>query len=259
MPYADLWTNNYRCRLTQELAEGKHLTINPPPRTTNYRGDSIWPTTRAFPPIHKDITRLSVRGHTFDRPAGFHEGIRWLDLTDTYTNHYFVLPKSLEAFIWKNSNCEWYCGKFSHLPNLKQLDWSGRPIRCLPELPKTLQILQLRDCDELTCLPKLPDGLVVLDIRGCTRLKKLPEIPESVKEIWYEGCTGLLPRDLWDGPENYWDMPNWLRAEQEEVARERQQQRARDLKLEIIAEVYKPARVEKWLEQCGWDILDMMF
>jgi hypothetical protein len=258
MPYADLWTNNHLHRLTQELDEGKLLQINPPPRITNYRGDSIWPKTRAFPPIPKDVTRLSVRNHTFDRAAGFHEGIRWLDLTDTYTDHYFVLPKSLEVFIWKNSNCDWDCGRFSHLPNLKRLDWSGRTIRRLPELPKTLKVLQLRNCDELTVLPELPEGLLVLDIRGCKKLKKLPEIPASVKEIWYEGCTCLYTNP-WTGAENYWDMPKWLRAEQEREARERQQKRARDLKLEIIAEVYKPSRVEKWLEQCGWDILDMMF
>jgi hypothetical protein len=259
MSYADLWTNNYRCKLAQELADGKHLIINPPPRITTYNGDSVFPATRAFPMIAKDVTRLSVRNHTFDRPAAFHEGIRWLDLSGTYTSYEFIFPKSLEVLIWQDANCEWYCGKFSHLPNLKQLDWSERPIRHLPALPKTLQILQLRNCRELRSLPALPEGLRVLDIRGCKRLTKLPEIPESVKEIWYEGCTGLLPRDLWGGPENYWDMPKWLRAEQEKVARERQQKRARDLKLEIIAEVYKPSRVEKWLEQCGWEILDMMF
>ena len=259
MSYSDLWTNNLRCQLTQKLADGKLMQITPPPRTVNYRGDVVFPTTRSFPPIPKDVTRLSVRQHTFEQRAGFHEGIRWLDLSGTYTSYDFVFPKSLEVLIWQDANCEWYCGRFSHLPNLKQLDWSERSITHLPELPKTLQVLQLKNCRELRALPTLPEGLLVLDIRGCKRLKKLPEIPASLKEIWYEGCTGLLPRDLWGGPENYWDMPKWLRAEQEKEARERQQKRARDLKLEIIAEVYKPARVEKWLEQCGWDILDMMF
>ncbi len=146
-----------------------------------------------------------------------------------------------------------------HLPNLKQLDWSGRPITHLgPGLPKSLEILQLKGCYELVALPPLPEGLRVLDIRGCSRLKKLPEIPDSVEEIWYEGCKSLQPRDLWKGPENHWDAPNWIRAEQEEERKVRIQKRTRDLRQEIVAAAYHPKRVERWLEECGWDFLDVM-
>ncbi len=259
MAYSDLWTNNVRCKLTEKLAAGKLMRILPPPRTTNYRGDSVWPKTRSFPPIPKDVTRLEVRSHDFPGSVGFHEGIRWLDISDSVCEGEFHFPKSLEVLIWRNSNCPWYEGRFQHLPNLKQLDWSGRPITHLgPGLPKSLEILQLKGCYELVALPPLPEGLRVLDIRGCEKLKTLPEIPDSVEEIWYEGCTGLQPRELWSGPENYWSMPKWLREDQEEETKVRIQKRTRALRQEIVAAAYHPRRVERWLEECGWDFLDVM-
>jgi len=259
MSYSDLWTNNHLHRLTTKLAEGKLMDIPAPPLSRDRWGNTVFPRTRSFPVIPKDVTRLSVKSHEFARNVGFHEGIRWLDISGSSCDDgEFFFPKSLEVLIWRQSNCPWWEGRFSHLPNLKQLDWSDRDFMELPELPPTLEVLQLRNCRALRSLPVLPEGLRVLDIRGCKSLKWLPEIPDSVQEIWYAGCTGLRPRDLWEGPENYWDMPKWLRAEQEKVRKVRIQKRTRDLRQEIVAAAYHPRRVEKWLEQCGFDFLDVM-
>jgi hypothetical protein len=128
----------------------------------------------------------------------------------------------------------------------------------LPELPKTLEVLQLENCRELRSLPHLPEGLRVLDIRGCRSLKTLPEIPDSVKEIWCGGCDRLRPTWIRENASNYWDIPKWIRAEQEKVVKERVQKRTRELRQEIVAAAYHPKRVEKWLEQCGFDFLDVM-
>jgi hypothetical protein len=258
MSYSDLWKNNLRCRLTEKLAEGKLMHIRPPPLGRDFNGNTIFPKTRSFPPIPKDVTRLEVKSHDFPGSVGFHEGIRWLDISGSACDGEFHFPKSLEVLIWQSSNCPWYEGKFSHLPNLKQLDWSFRPITYLPELPKTLEVLQLANCLELTELPPLPEGLRVLDIRGCKKLKKLPDIPDSVQEIWYAGCKSLQPHGLWDGAENYWDAPKWIRAEQEKERKVRIQKRTRSLRQEIVAAAYHPRRVEKWLKQCGFDFLDVM-
>jgi hypothetical protein len=98
----------------------------------------------------------------------------------------------------------------------------------------------------------------VLDIRGCKSLKTLPEIPMSVKEIWCGGCDSLRPSWVREHASNYWDLPKWIRADQQKVVRERVQKRTRALRQEIVAAAYHPRRVEKWLEQCGWDFLDVM-
>jgi hypothetical protein len=140
------------------------------------------------------------------------------------------------------------------------VDLSGQNVSCLPDLPDTVEVLILYKCNALKELPaRLPSKLRLLDVRGCENLKRIPEdIPESLTEIRAWGAHKAI---AWF-PDNEWgfkDLPKACRKRQAEVSRVRQQKRARDLKMEIIAEAYKPARVERWLEQCGWDILDMMF
>jgi len=258
MSYSELWKNNLLYRLPETLAEGSHMHIRPPPLGKDSHGNVIFPKTRSFPPIPKEVTRLTLKCHDFPGSVGFHEGIRWLDISGSACDGEFRFPKSLEVLIWQNSNCQWYEGKFSHLPNLKQLDWSFRPITHLPALPKTLEVLQLHDCMELTELPPLPEGLRVLDIRGCKKLKTLPEIPESVQEIWCTGCSSLRPRWIVEDAFSYWDVPKWFRAHQQTEIRERVQKRTRMLRQEIVAAAYHPRRVERWLEARGWDILEEM-
>lgn len=253
-----MWKNNLLYRLPEKLAEGKLMDIPAPPLSRDRWGNTVFPKTRSFPPISKDVTRLSVKSHEFPCNVGFHEGIRWLDISKSACDGEFVFPKSLEVLIWRDSNCEWYDGKFSHLPNLKQLDWSNRNINYLPELPKTLEILQVQNCTELTELPSLPEGLRVLDIRGCKRLKTLPEIPESVEEIWCAGCSSLRPRYIVEESWSYWSIAEWIRHDHEEERKKRIQKRTRSLRQEIVAAAYHPRRVERWLEQRGWDILEEM-
>ncbi len=258
MGYSDLWNNNLLHRLPEEFAEGKLMRIVPPSLYVDKMGNTVFPKTRSFPPIAKDVTRLEVVNHDFPGSVGFHEGIRWLDISRSACDGEFVFPKSLEVLVWRDSNCQWYDGKFSHLPNLKQLDWSHRPIDYLPKLPKTLKVLQLQNCTELTSLPELPEGLRVLDIRGCKKLKTLPEIPASVQEIWCEGCSNLRPRYIVEDAFSYWNVPRWFREYQQKESRERVQKRTRELRQEIVAAAYHPRRVERWLEQRGWDILEEM-
>lgn len=258
MGYSDMWKNNLLCKVTETLAEGVHMHIRPPPLGKDYRGNVIFPKTVSFPPIPKEVTHLTLKSHDFSRSVAIHEGIRWLDISGSACDGEFHFPKSLEVLIWQNSNCEWYEGKFSHLPNLKQLDWSFRPITHLPALPKTLQVLQLANCLELTELPPLPEGLRVLDIRGCKNLKTLPEIPDSVEEIWCVGCTNLRPRWIVEQGYAYWNVAKLFRTHQQTEIRERIQKRTRALRQEIVAEAYHPRRVERWLEQRGFDFLEVM-
>ena len=47
-----------------------------------------------------------------------------------------------------------------------------------------------------------------------------------------------------------------LRVLKEEISRLRQQERCKELKEEIIAAAFHPRRVEKWLEQGGFELLE---
>jgi len=98
----------------------------------------------------------------------------------------------------------------------------------------------------------------VLDIRGCKNLKTLPEIPDSVEEIWCTGCTNLRPRWIVDQGYAYWNVAKLFRTHQQTEIRERVQKRTRALRQEIVAAAYHPRRVERWLEQRGFDFLEVM-
>ena len=266
MSYSDLWTNNLRCQLPKLAAEcsaDKKGKLLPPKWYTTAGGNAVFPKARWNQVVPERISHLDLSGNEFDEAFGairVPSHVKWLDVSKTnYLDGMIHVREGVETIICKGSGFSWG-GYVPRLPRgLKILDLSGQNIDGLPKLPETLEVLILRGCDGLRSLPRLPPTLRVLDVACCKNLKTLPEdIPESVKEIWVEGSP-KLPQWVRDHSGSYWDLPKVARQRQEEASRLRQQKRARDLKLEIIAEVYKPARVEKWLEQCGWDILDMMF
>jgi hypothetical protein len=86
----------------------------------------------------------------------------------------------------------------------------------------------------LTSLPELPTGLKDLDCNNCPNLiiQRLPN--ESIKDY----------NQRWN---------NWR---EEQASKIRIQQRNRELKEDLIAEFWKPSRVEKMLETGGWDLVD---
>jgi hypothetical protein len=240
------------------MATGTTLRIPPPPARKNALGSIVIPSSGPLPAIPTTITHLELTGHDFKQRVTIPEGIRWVNLSESASEGGFGFPASLETLIWRDSNCALYSGRFSHLPNLTQLDLSWREMESLPDLPPTLVVLKLENCKYLTRLPRLPEGLRVLDIRGCRNLKTLPDIPDSVEELWCAGCDKLRPRRIVEDAFNYWDMPVWFRMHQQKEAMTRVQKRTRALRQEIVAAAYHPKRVERWLEQRGWDILEEM-
>jgi len=263
MSYSDMWSYNLRCQLPAVAANpaapaNKAQLVAPKMQIVG--GNAIFRKTVWNGVVPSHITHLDLSGNEFDdRYAPIHvpDHVKWLNFSDTnFTSWMIYAPDTLETLVCKGSS---HSVCFPALPPaLKILDVSGQMMQYLPPLPATLEVLILHRCFNLKNLPTLPSRLRVLDVRECTSLTSLPtDIPDSLTEIWVEGCP-KLPKWIREHSWSYWDLPKDIRIQQEWDARQRQQKRCRDLRQEIVAEAYKPTRVEKWLEAGGFDFLDMM-
>lgn len=259
--YADMWTRNLRCQLPADAARPATPANSArlvPPKLRIVGGNAIFQKTVWNGVVPSHVTHLDLSGNEFDAPFRVPDHVKWLDVSGTnFTSWMIYVPDTLETLVCKGSSHSVCFPALS--PALKVLDLSGQMMQYLPPLPETLTVLILHRCFNLKQLPKLPPSLRVLDVRECKRLTSLPlDIPDSLTEIWAEGCP-KLPRWIREYSSSYWDLPKVVRIQREETAsRERQQKRCRDLRQEIVAEAYKPARVEKWLDAGGFDFLDMM-
>lgn len=276
MTYADMWTNNFRCQLlkaaeTPETPKNK-LKIHAPPTWLRYPGGrQVRNKSRLnHEAIPATVTHLDISGIYFDDQYRVYipDSVKWLDISHTnYGQWFFYIPDTVETLVCQGSP---YSEPFhvSYVPSgLKVLDLSGNDLTLLPDLPDTLEVLILNNCRLLKYLPKrLPTNLRVLDVRNCDRLTTLPtDVPECLKEVWADGCT-KIDDWLWEngykwGVGSYWATPKFLRQMHEgrdEIAQERAQKRCRALRQEIVAAAYHPRRVERWLEERGWDILEEM-
>ena len=179
---------------------------------------------------------------------------------------------------------------YRRLPrNLVNFSCNDTPLEVLPELPETLKFIncgrtslkklpKLPTLHALYCfktqikeLPELPEGLVGVSVWG-TSITSLPTIPLSL--VWLqisETPIRCLP-DLARLSNIYTSKCHELLIHQEKeesiyeynerwaVLRDRNRcvQRARLWKEGIIAAVWHPRNVERWLEIGGWPLIAMI-
>jgi Leucine-rich repeat (LRR) protein len=175
------------------------------------------------------------------------------------------LPAGLQAL-----HC--YNNQITSLPELpaglQELDCSHTQLTSLPELPAGLQKLYCSHT-QLTSLPELPAGLKELYCWH-TQLTSLPELPTGLKELycWNTLLTSLpeLPDGLqelncsytplilqWKEGESISDYNlRWREWREEQASKKRIQEKNKLLKEEIAMEVWKPERMERWIE-AGYD------
>jgi len=200
------------------------------------------------------------------------------------------LPDTLEVLMCSSSSLR----IIRSLPKeLKYLYCHNTPLLELPDLPKGLLGLQCSNT-LLTSLPELPPKLDSL-ICSNTLIKELPTLPEGIREIYChsnsllsvvpsvpsslyifyckETAISLIPRLPLLYLLNCEDCPNlllkhkkdenqeqyilrWRQWWDEEDSKKRCQERNETIKEDLMAEMWKPSRVEKMLELGGWKLLD---
>jgi len=165
--------------------------------------------------------------------------------------------------------------EFPRLPDsLEELHcMNNRNLRSLPELPDRLLFLICDHNPQLRRLPTLPRWLRHLMVHD-TGLEVLPEIPKFLECLM---CYNTQIREIPPLPKNLYNFscaicPNLILQHEhgetipqynerwnqwrEAQSKARIQTRNREIKEDLIAEFWKPSRVEKMLETGGWSLVD---
>jgi hypothetical protein len=168
-----------------------------------------------------------------------------LDISGLIITSLPLLPEGLEE-LWCNDT---QITELPPLPNgLQVLLCSNTHLKSLPSLPDELQEIKCFNTP-LTSLPPLPKWLHTLNCTS-TQLTSLPPLPDSLKEL-YCADTQLPQRN---NNENMKDYILRFRSWQElEASRNRVQERARNIKEELVAAVWHPKRVQRIIDLCGED------
>jgi hypothetical protein len=158
-------------------------------------------------------------------------------------------------------------------PNLKGIKASASMLEVLPPLPPELVVLEVHETP-LKELPRLPFYLHTLYCQH-TRLTRFPYLlPERLYMLY---CDTEFFADLYEIPihlehlkvydyknssmpltSSYHELTEFVEAVNLKRAKQRFTNRCLTIKEELIAEVWKPSRVEKLLENGGWTTLDSM-
>ena len=132
--------------------------------------------------------------------------------------------------------------------SLKRLDAWAIPLKVLPPLPRGLKYLYCSDT-QITSLPELPPGLVELNCYN-TQITVLPELPLSLEVLYTAKTPLLIQRKSQENITQY--RKRWCEWREEQASKKRMQEKNKLLKEEIMMEVWKPDRIEKWL-LAGYD------
>lgn len=170
------------------------------------------------------------------------DGLRklWCHMTDITSLP--KLPNSLEELVCNYSPLR----SLPDLPpNLVYIDIQNTEVRRLPKLPRFLRILMVTH-NPLRSLPDLPSFLETLCC--CyTKIREIPEIPRRLYNLSVSNCPNLLIERAQGETINEYNE-RWSKI--------RIQRRNEAFKEDLITEFWKPSRVEKMLEQGGWDLVD---
>jgi hypothetical protein len=105
----------------------------------------------------------------------------------------------------------------------------------------------------LTNLPPLPDGLKKLVCRY-TQLTSLPPLPYSLEYLYCDNTPLILQRHKDEGIQAY--EARWAEWRFEIASKERAKERCLAIKEDLMVAAWHPKRVEQFVQQDRWDLLD---
>ena len=175
--------------------------------------------------------------------------LKILECHNTQITSLPVLPDGLLHLYCDNTQIT----SLPELPDgLLNLYCDNTQITSIPKLPGTLRQL-LCDNTQITSLPELPDSLQLLWCSN-TQITTLPELPDTLQSIACEKNPLLLERKEGESIQDY--NLRWREWREEKASRERSQERCKEIKESLIAELWHPRRVEKLLELGGFEMLE---
>lgn len=131
---------------------------------------------------------------------------------------------------------------------------------------EALREILILDCPNLRELPPLPPKLKILRLSntGITVLPPRmgddpePVMPEALYVVLYPPKSFAIPIDVPNALHMKGYMEEWQTWHRNRVGKERAQARAREIKRELVAEVFAPERIEKLIAAHGMEILDTL-
>jgi hypothetical protein len=165
---------------------------------------------------------------------------------------------------WKSNNLSIVGYRITSLPLLPHyllyLNCSHTQIRELPILPSSLISLNCINTP-ITELPSLPSSLKTL-LCNDTQITEFPPLPPTLKWLGYKNCPNLLIKPI-EGKriQDYEQRWKPIREEQK-MKREELESKQRcvehclTVKEELMAAAWHPRRVERWINECGIEVLD---
>jgi len=137
-------------------------------------------------------------------------------------------------------------------PNLDILVCSNTQIKELPTLPEGIRHLYCHSNSLLTVVPSIPSSLYTFYCND-TSISLIPPLP-ALYLLECGDCPNLLIKPEKDeNKEDY--ILRWRKWWDEEDSKKRCQERNETIKEDLMAEMWKPSRVEKMLES-GWEMID---
>jgi hypothetical protein len=104
----------------------------------------------------------------------------------------------------------------------------------------------------LNTLPTIPNHLTDINCSN-TAITIVPRLPLCY--FWYQNCSNLLLKPNKD-EDHIEYISRWHKWWDEDDSKKRCQERNKIIKEDLIAEMWKPERLEKMLDQGGWDLVD---
>lgn len=244
----------------------------------------------SIPPLPLKVRELRIYGcadvTTLELPAGLEvldlvhttgitqlpelpESLKTLLLINVPVTSLPELPKGLKHLSYTDTQLE----TLPYLPeHLERLGVTG--IKVLPKLPESLTDLHCTR-SYITELPKLPKNLIRLSCYG-SAIKKLPQLPKKLEllDVAMTPLTELpeLPDTLFTLRTSYTAIVpamksletvqeykvRWNAWKEENDAPVRAHKRNEHIKEELMAAFWNPRRIEKILEQGGWELMDSL-
>ncbi len=141
-------------------------------------------------------------------------------------------------------------------PGFEGLSCCNTPITTLPEpLPPNLDELYIEGT-QISVLPELPPKLQYLNIQD-TPIQILPDLPDSLRRLLcYRNSQLILKKDVNEKLAQY--KGRWSDWREEQASKVRCRERSRMIKEDLVAAVWAPQRIQQWLENGGFELIDTL-